>query len=59
MGRSEGGQVRYEMSSTYLHVPGAACRVRTLLPDIKLVVVLRDPVERALAHYDMALKLSR
>jgi len=30
------------------HVPG---RVKRLIPDVKLIVVLRDPVDRAFSHY--------
>jgi hypothetical protein len=29
-------------------------RIRNLLPDVKLICVLRDPVERAYSHYKMA-----
>lgn len=43
----------FEITATYLHLPGAACRVARAFPDMKFVVVLRDPVDRALSHYNM------
>ena len=43
----------YEVTASYLQIPGAACRTKELLPDAKFVVVLRDPVTRALSHYNM------
>lgn len=47
-------KVLYEVTATYLAVPGAACRIRNLLPDAKFVVVLRDPLQRAESHYNFA-----
>lgn len=49
----DGPGILYEMTATYLHTPGAACRVRALMPDVKFVVLLRDPVTRALSHWNM------
>ena len=43
----------YEVTASYLHIPGAACRIKQVLPDARFVVVLRDPVMRALSHYNM------
>lgn len=40
-----------EASTLYLYEAGAAARIRTALPDVKLVVVLRNPAERAFSHY--------
>lgn len=40
-----------ERSTTYLHDPAAASRIAEILPDAKLIFVLRDPVERAYSHY--------
>ena len=34
----------------------AARNVKSLLPDVKLIVVLRNPVDRAFSHYQMAKK---
>jgi len=43
-----------EYSTSYLLHPLAPRRIRARLPDIKIIVLLRDPVERAYSHYVMA-----
>jgi hypothetical protein len=40
-----------EASPYYLASPGAARRARKLVPNTKLIVLLRNPVERAYSHY--------
>jgi hypothetical protein len=40
-----------ERSPNYLFHPDVPERVRGLLPDVKLIVLLRNPVDRALSHY--------
>jgi hypothetical protein len=40
-----------EVSPVYLQAVGIPRRVRDLLPEAKLIVVLRNPVDRAYAHY--------
>lgn len=40
-----------EASPYYLFHPLAPARLRSLLPDTKIIVILRDPVERAISHY--------
>lgn len=50
-------KVLYEVTASYLHIPGAACRMKKLLPAVKMVMVLREPVSRALSHYNMELEL--
>lgn len=42
-----------EKSADYLHDPAVPERLHALLPDAKLVVQLRDPVERAYSDYCM------
>jgi hypothetical protein len=37
----------------YLCDPSAAHRIASLMPGIKLVVILRDPIERSWSHYRM------
>ncbi|MGI9601804.1 MAG: sulfotransferase [Acidimicrobiales bacterium] len=41
----------YEATPTYLFDPRAPDRARALLPDAKLIVLLRHPAERAISHY--------
>lgn len=40
-----------EATPNYLSDPGACRRIREALPDVRLVVILRDPVQRAWSHY--------
>jgi hypothetical protein len=40
-----------DASPSYLFAPRAAARMAQLLPDARLVVCARDPVERAYSHY--------
>jgi hypothetical protein len=40
-----------EASPLYMFDPRVPARVRALLPDVRLVVLLRDPVERAYSHW--------
>ena len=47
------GQVVGEKSADYLAHPLAARRIRLLTPDVRLVVQLRNPVERAYSDYCM------
>ena len=42
-----------EKSADYLSDPEAPRRIAAMLPDVRLVVQLRDPVERAYSHYKM------
>lgn len=47
-------QIAGEASTTYTrwpHTPDAASRLARLLPEAKLVYVMRDPVRRAYSHY--------
>ncbi|HXV33420.1 MAG TPA: sulfotransferase [Gaiellaceae bacterium] len=45
--------VRGEVSPEYMANPWACGRIRTRVPDVKLVAVLRNPVERAFSDYLM------
>lgn len=40
-----------EKSTSYIETPGCAQRMARLLPDLKLLFVLRHPVERAVSNY--------
>jgi hypothetical protein len=45
-----------EASTTYLWVPEAASRIRAHSPEAKILIVLREPVERAYSHYLMQVR---
>lgn len=42
-----------EGSVRYLYFPDSPVRVRNMLPDIRIVAILRDPVSRLYSHYNM------
>ncbi len=41
-----------------MHIPSAACRIRSTFPDAKIIVLLRDPVARALSQWNMVKALN-
>lgn len=51
------GQSCGEITPYYLFHPLAPQRIRALLPKVRLVVLLRDPVERALSQYFHSVRL--
>lgn len=48
---SDGTKAVGEATPAYLYLPEVAERIATTLPDVKILVLLRDPVERAHSHY--------
>lgn len=52
-------QVIGEDSTVYLASRKAPHRIAEYLPDVKLIFLLRDPVDRAYSHYHHALKAGR
>jgi hypothetical protein len=40
-----------ESSTSYIYVPITAKRIKYYIPEIKLIVILRNPVERAFSHF--------
>ena len=44
-------RVRGEITPYYIFHPHAPQRIRALIPNIRLIILLRDPVERTLSHY--------
>jgi hypothetical protein len=47
---------RGEASTSYLYEPTAAANIHQLLPDVRLVAILRQPVERAFSHFVMHMR---
>ncbi len=43
-----------EGSPTYISNPRAPARVRKLVPDVKLIAVLRNPIDRAYSHFQFS-----
>lgn len=54
-----GDRIVGEASPGYLFHPLAPERVRATVPEAKLIVLLRDPVDRALSHYHHEVSLGR
>ena len=48
-----------EASPSYFFNPYSAQRIKETLPDVKLILVLRDPIERAYSHYNHIRRLNR
>jgi hypothetical protein len=48
-----GHAITGEATPTYLFHPRAAARARSVVPDARVVVILRDPVSRAISQYAM------
>ena len=42
-----------EATPRYLHYPHAPKRIFSILPHVKLIVLLRNPIDRAYSHYQM------
>lgn len=57
--RAREGTVVLEASTGYLFHPLAPERVKALLPDVRLVALVRDPVSRAYSHYQHEVDLGR
>lgn len=51
-----GSALTGEASPEYLYHPLAAERIAATLPEVKLVALLRDPVERAWSHYQHSVR---
>lgn len=50
---------RVDASTAYLHAPEAAANIATYNSEAKVIVILRDPLQRAYSHYRMDLALGR
>jgi len=50
------GQQTGDFSPSYLYYENAALRIKERCPDAKILMVLRDPVDRAISHYLMDLR---
>jgi len=46
-----GEYITGEASPYYLYHPRVARRISNVVPDAKLIILLRDPVDRAISHY--------
>ena len=44
----------YEVTPWYVRRPWTARRIKNIFPNIKLIVVLRNPVDRTYSHYHLS-----
>ena len=56
---AEGFSIRGEISPSYLYYPTAAVRIKQLLPQSKIVIFLRDPIERAFSQFKLFVMVAR
>ena len=52
-GGAASSRLRGKVSPQYMAHPQAATRIAQWLPEVRLIAILRHPVERALSHYRM------
>lgn len=57
--RSSNHYLTYEATTSYLYSPVAASRIAETLPESRLIAILRDPVKRAISHYQHNLRKGR
>lgn len=53
------GQIKGEISPHYLNSPEAVKKIYQYNPEIKILAVLRNPVERVVSHYFYALQIGK
>jgi len=56
---SNQGQMIGEDSTTYMASEKAPSRIKELIPNVKLIFIMRDPVERAYSHYWHLVRIGR
>jgi sulfotransferase family protein len=49
--RARGEHAIGEATQTYMYDPGSVRRLSQVVPDARLIAILRDPVDRAYSHY--------
>lgn len=42
-----------EVSPRYMYTPGTAYRIKKYIPDVRMIAILRNPVDRAFSHFSM------
>lgn len=54
--QSRPGQLRGDLSPSYFHNDYVPARIKEVLPDCKMIIILRNPVDRAYSEYWMWLR---
>lgn len=58
-GIEESKLVNFEASPSYIFLPHALNRIAKHLPQVKLILLLRNPVDRAYSHYQIINKMGK
>ena len=53
------GQLTGESTPSYVFYSAAPSRMKKLLPNARIIVILRNPVDRAYSHYNMVVRFNR
>ncbi|EGV27592.1 sulfotransferase [Thiorhodococcus drewsii AZ1] len=53
------GQMRLDASPSYIYLPHCLDRLRACNPEVRLILLFRDPIERAWSHWAMATRRRR
>lgn len=48
-----------DASTIYLHAPNVAAKIQNYNPEAKIIIILRDPLQRAYSHFKMDVGLGR
>ena len=51
-----GGKIKGEFSTSYLYSEETPERIRDMYPNVRLITILRNPIERAYSQYGNAIK---
>ncbi len=49
-------KLKGEFSTSYLYSEDASLRIKQMYPEVKLIAILRNPLDRAVSHYKNAIK---
>lgn len=52
----DAGKIKGEFSTSYLYSEETPARIKAMYPEIKLIAILRNPVQRAISQYRNAIK---
>lgn len=50
---------RCDASTTYLSCPRAPQRIHSAIPNARIIILTRDPIDRAVSHYRLAIRTGR
>jgi len=48
-----------EVTPFYFAIEGSAEKIQKIIPDTKIITILRNPIDRAYSHYNMSLRIGR